>query len=124
MRLNVPTTRLVVGQPVSVEVIVVNTHPYPVTRGFSSACQVGYEIRDAHGRLLTHPPGCAAIVTHLTLEAGEERVFVLDWTGQELNQEILAPQGSGRCRMKAGLYGSLMELTDLSAAIEIEIVVD
>jgi hypothetical protein len=84
LRVAVTSTDIQAGQPDTITVTLANANPYPVTLRFASGCHVLPYIRDARGAIVLPDGGgwlCSAMLTQLTLAAGQQEVDTYIWAG-------------------------------------------
>jgi hypothetical protein len=98
---------MVTGSLVTVTLAVTNHERRPVTLQFGSACQLLYVVHDQHGIPVSDDWACAAVLTELTLQAGETRRQESAWRAAryDYDQHVYLPLPPGPYQIQAYLPG-------------------
>lgn len=109
----VTPTRFKLGERVMLEATMFNDSEDRFERQFPTACVFDYEVA-ASTRVLGPSRMCAQTVTDVVLEAGELRMIMREWSGNDRYFDAHEPLGPGVYQVTAGLVegGRVIPMAD------------
>lgn len=115
-----PTT-FKIGQRVSLEATMFNDSEKRFRTKFATGCQWDYQIASESAQVLGPNRVCTQAPSELTLEPGELRMIVRDWSGNDRYFDALQSLSPGVYKITAGLLDEHQRVIPMANPVRIEI---
>lgn len=117
----VTPAKFALGEAVALEASLFNDSHDVFEKKFTTACMWDYEIAAENGRVVGPSRMCAMALGELRLEAGELRMIMREWSGNDDYFGVGEPLPPGRYSVTAGFVDERTHVVPMAEPVWIEI---